>query len=102
MNLRACSLLLVAAALSLSGCRMCCPSYDYCGPTEPGESNDEYCGMARRGSIFSSAPVYTGGPYVEGETVLEGETIVEDSSQPVAPPTPPAPPPAPKAETRSR
>jgi hypothetical protein len=53
MLLRTGTILLLAATLASSGCKMCCPSYDYCGPTRPDESNSECCGMARRGSLFS-------------------------------------------------
>jgi len=101
MTSRRWSLLVVIAALSFSGCRMCCPSYDYCGPTEPGESNSEYCGMARAGSIFSNAPVYSGGEYVEGEEIVDGETIIEEQAEPVKL-QPPAPPTMQKTTRRTR
>jgi hypothetical protein len=66
---------------------MCCPSYDYCGPTDPGESNSESCGMARRGSLFSGVPMYT-----EGETYYEDGTVGEETpveAPLVVPPEPP-------------
>jgi hypothetical protein len=97
MKTRTWSSLILLAALAAPGCRMCCPSYDYCGPTEPGESNNECCGMQRRGSILGGMPVYTEGEYVEGETIIE-----ETPSAPIV--TPPAPirtqpePPMPQAD----
>ncbi len=74
----------LAAALAAPGCRMCCPSYDYCGPTNPGESNSGCCGMSRRGSIFSG---YSG---EEVEYVEEG-TVIEEQAQPIPDPMPVAP-----------
>lgn len=65
-------LVVVLAALTASGCKMCCPSYDYCSPTNPGAANNEWCGKERRGSIFSG---YSGG----GEQVMSGETITEET-----------------------
>jgi hypothetical protein len=69
---------------------MCCPSYDYCGPTEPGESNSEDCGMVRRGSILSGMPTYA-----EGETYIEEGTEVETTPAPVKAPAPLVAPPDP-------
>lgn len=75
--------LVVLAAMSASGCKMCCPSYDYCSPTNPGAANNEWCGKERRGSIFSG---YSGA----GEQVVSGETIVDESEAPAVPqPAPP-------------
>lgn len=92
----------VLAALSASGCKMCCPSYDYCSPTNPGAANNEWCGKERRGSIFSG---YSGA----GEQVVRGETIMDESEAPSVPqpapsaePTitlPPAPAPQPMKST---
>jgi len=76
-------LFVVSAVLTASGCKMCCPSYDYCSPTNPGAANNEWCGKERRGSIFSG---YSGA----GEQVVSGETIVDEN--PEAPGVPqPAP-----------
>jgi hypothetical protein len=94
MTSRRWSVFVVLAALSFSGCRMCCPSYDYCSPVEPGMSNSEDCGMHRRGSIFTNAPVYQEGEFVEGETIIE-EQAEPVMLQPPAPPSIPSPPPSP-------
>ena len=96
--------LVLALSSAAPGCRMCCPSYDYCGPTNPGDSNSECCGMARRGSIFSS---YYGpdAPYAEGETIVgEGEFIEEHPAlDPQVQPTPvPAPSAVPSGPMTSR
>ena len=56
---------IAATTFGLSGCRMCCPSYDYTSPTDPGSCNNEYCGNERRGSIFSG---YTSGAVASDET----------------------------------
>jgi hypothetical protein len=86
--------MLAIAALSfgLSGCRMCCPSYDYVGPTDPGTCNNENCGHERRGSIFSgySETVAGGEVIVEDGAVPEG-TVIESAPTPPAVPKPPAP-----------
>jgi hypothetical protein len=84
MKTRTWSSLVLLAALAAPGCRMCCPSYDYCGPVEPSGSNDEHCGMERRGSILGGAPIYTEGVYVEGETIIE-ETPAPIMKQPEPP-----------------
>lgn len=90
-------LVVVLASLAASGCKMCCPSYDYCSPTNPAAANNEWCGKERRGSIFSG---YSGG----GEQVMSGETITDESPAPALPSPapaqpsislPPAPPPQP-------
>lgn len=70
-------LVVVLASLAASGCKMCCPSYDYCSPTNPGAANDEWCGKERRGSIFTSYSA-------AGEQVLPGETIMDSSPAPAA------------------
>jgi hypothetical protein len=96
MTKRYWSSLLLFAALAAPGCRMCCPSYDYCGPTEPGESNSEYCGMDRRGSILSGLPTYAeGATYVDEGTIIEEYEGAQPLLSPPSPPTPmkqPAPP----------
>ncbi|MCE9606324.1 MAG: hypothetical protein K8U03_15625 [Planctomycetia bacterium] len=78
MKTRLGSLVVVAATILSSGCTMCCPSYDYCSPTNPGESNSELCGKERRGSVFSG---YT----TSGEQVVPGETIMESPQAPAVP-----------------
>ena len=81
MNARLWLGLIVVAAMNCCGCSMCCPSYDYCSPTNPGESNSICCGRSRRGSIFN-------GEYVE----YSGEPIPADEGQQVDPlPAPEAP-----------
>lgn len=56
--------LVFVAALASSGCSMCCPSYDYCSPTNPGESNSVCCGRLRRGSVFGGEVIeYSDGAY---------------------------------------
>ena len=95
------TLAIAALSFGLSGCRMCCPSYDYCGPTEPGESNSECCGMHRRGSILGGAPMYAeGATYVdEGSVIGEYDDATPlDEGTPLL--TPPAPPSAPKAPAK--
>lgn len=77
MSKRIWSSLVLTIALAAPGCRMCCPSYDYCGPLDPAESNSECCGMNRRGSAFNG--------YVDGEVIMEG---VEQEQAPAAPPEP--------------
>lgn len=67
---------------------MCCPSYDYCGPLDPAESNSESCGLARQGSAFNG--------YYEGEVITSDE--VEQESAPAAPQHP-APHPAANKQT---
>lgn len=80
---------IAATTFGLSGCRMCCPSYDYSSPTDPGSCNDEYCGNERRGSIFSG---YTSGAVASDEVIYEqGEVIEEAAPSPPATPKP-APP----------
>jgi hypothetical protein len=67
-----------AALLLLSGgCRMCCPAYDYCSPTNPHGDNSWCCDHGRRGSYFN------GGYY--GEEVVGQETIVEGAPAQAAP-----------------
>lgn len=84
---------LLAALLTSAGCRMCCPSYDYCGPTEPGESNSECCGMVRRGSILSGETTYAEGAILsEGETYYEDGAVIEEVPDETPLITPPAPP----------
>lgn len=86
------ALAVAGMTLGLSGCRMCCPSYDYTGPTDPGTCNNEWCGNERRGSIFSGYSHAASGEEViveEGE-VPEG-TLIEPAPQPPAAPKSPAP-----------
>jgi len=78
--------LVLLAALSASGCRMCCPSYDYCGPTEPGESNSECCGMVRRGSSLSGGQIYEEGTFYQDEGVILDEAMPQVPQQPPAVP----------------
>lgn len=104
MKTRFGSLVVVFAALTASGCKMCCPSYDYCSPTNPGAANNEWCGKERRGSIFSNYPD-------AGEQLIDGETVVEESQAPTVPQPvpaaepsitlPPAPPPQPTTKPMS-
>lgn len=76
-------------ALSSSGCKMCAESCDYCGPTEAGGTNSQYCGLARRGSILSG---YGGGEViVEEGAVIEGEVQPQQQLEPPSVPKPPAP-----------
>ncbi len=88
-------MLVVVAALGFSGCRMCCPSYDFSMPVDPILSNSEDTGLVRRGSIFANAPVYQGGEYVEGETIIE-EQAEPVMLAPPPPPSAPSPPPPPQ------
>jgi hypothetical protein len=83
MSKRIWSSLVLTIALAAPGCRMCCPSYDYCGPLDPAESNAESCGMSRRGSAFNG--------YIDGEVVVPEE--MEHAPAPAAPqsPVPPEP-----------
>lgn len=90
MTKRTWSGLLLSALLATAGCRMCCPSYDYCGPTEPGESNSECCGMVRRGSILSGVT-----SYAEGETYVDEGTVIETTPESVPEPAPLVTPPDP-------
>jgi hypothetical protein len=78
MKTRIGSLVVVAVALMASGCKMCCHSYDYCSPTNPGESQSEWCGKERRGSIL-------GGYVSSGEEIMPGETITEEPEAPAVP-----------------
>ncbi len=86
---------IAATTFGLSGCRMCCPSYDYTSPTDPGSCNNEYCGNERRGSIFSG---YTGGAVASDEIIYEQSDVIEGAA-PSTPTTPkpeaPVPKPAP-------
>ena len=86
---------IAATSFGLSGCRMCCPSYDYTSPTDPGTCNNEYCGNERRGSAFSG---YTNGVVASDEVIYEEGDVIEGAA-PSAPATPapetPAPKPAP-------
>jgi len=64
---------LSAALLLLSGgCKMCCPAYDYCSPTNPQGDQTMCCDHGRRGSYFNG----DSGSY--GEQVVGEETIVEE------------------------
>jgi hypothetical protein len=82
------SRILSAALLLLSGgCKMCCPAYDYCSPTNPQGDQTMCCDHGRRGSYFNGDSGYYGEQVVGQETVVEQETINE------APQDAPAPPP---------
>ena len=81
MSLRHQSGWLLAVLLGTAGCRVCCPSYDYCNPTGPFDTNSECCGHARRGSVFSSSE------YVDGATYVEDGTYYEEVAPESAPAT---------------
>ncbi|MGC3967114.1 MAG: hypothetical protein QM775_06995 [Pirellulales bacterium] len=84
---------------SLSGCRMCCPSYDYVGPTDPGTCNNEWCGNERRGSIFSG---YSGGMPTGEEVIVEDAVAPQGVAPQAAPQAPAVPKPAaPQAQPMS-
>lgn len=82
--------LLAAATLGSTGCRMCCPSYDYCMPTRPQESNSECCGMDRQGSAFNGAS-YQVGEYVDEGTVIEEGVPMARASRGTPTPAPSIP-----------
>lgn len=88
--------LLSLATLGSTGCRMCCPSYDYCMPTRPQESNSECCGMQRQGSAFN------GVAYESGEYIEEGTVIEADAPMPMARASRGTPTPAPSIPRVSR
>jgi hypothetical protein len=59
-----------AALLLLSGgCRMCCPAFDYCSPTNPHGDQSMCCDHGRRGSYFNGD--------VYGQEVVGEDTIIE-------------------------
>jgi hypothetical protein len=63
-----------AALLLLSGgCRMCCPAYDYCSPTNPHGEQSWCCDHGRRGSYFSGDAGFYDEQAVGGEVIMEGE-----------------------------
>jgi hypothetical protein len=43
-----------ALLLFAGGCRMCCPGYDYCSPTNSHGDQSMCCDHGRRGSYFNS------------------------------------------------
>ena len=83
----------LVTAIVASGCRMCCPSYDYCNPTNPGESQSISCGMVRQGSSLS------GGAYGGEQVVYEEGTVIEGEPQLAPPNTAPEPDAAPEMKT---
>jgi hypothetical protein len=108
-----------AALMLLSGgCRMCCPAYDYCSPTNPHGDQSWCCDHGRRGSYFSGDAAYYGEQVVGEETVVEGapqqapaapmNENIQDTLPPVpanvnpAPNPAPAPPPVPRGPMTSR
>jgi hypothetical protein len=110
-----------AALLLLSGgCRMCCPAYDYCSPTNPHGDNSWCCDHGRRGSYFNGDGGYYGEQVVGEETSIEGapnqaapmEQELQDAAPPAVPRVPsatpapnvvpPQPAPMPNGNTTSR
>jgi len=80
MKTRFGALVVALATLLPTGCKMCCPSYDYCSPTNPGESQSEWCGKERRGSILGG---YTSSGYAtSSEQEQPGEAIDESPAPP--------------------
>src|SRR5688572_25673553 len=94
------SRVLSAALLLLSGgCKMCCPAYDYCSPTNPQGDHSMCCDHGRRGSYFNGDSGYYG-EQVLGEEIVGEERVIDGAPQqaPVPPMQPNlqdvAPPPA--------
>jgi len=105
-----------AALLLLSGgCRMCCPAFDYCSPTNPHGDQSMCCDHGRRGSYFNGDGGYYGEQVVGEETIVEGapaeavpmDQNIQDALPPAANPPAnvvpaPAPPPVPRGPMTSR
>ena len=106
-----------AALLLLSGgCKMCCPAYDYCSPTNPQGDHSMCCDHGRRGSYFSGDGGYYAEQVVGQETAVDGAPQaapappMEQNLQEAVPPAvnpppnivPPAPAPIPRGPMTSR